>query len=402
MPIRPLSAGKKTGGKRKGKKSVIDEEVIDIRQEQIDRLTREQEEIRSKLNMICSKIIENINIDEYENNIDLTKQQPSDISLDCLLSMVDEMCYYRTAFLNLVQETDDKQKLPIQDKITQLSIEEPQLFRKCLSSNQRLTFVARERDLWKENAQLLQIMYATIVDQLEMGMFQKKIPTTNEILQAHRLNLEDSCLLFLAPNNRSLMERRRKKKLNESEDQPVISVANNENISKPISPLDSNEIPEQPAKNKRRVSFADKVNIIFHNEPSIDEDESHRPLASDILIDKMDSNLRMLIIKELSKDNYIQRPLSKMSSLYGTNLNTYQQQNRSPIWVDFARLIGINESEIEHWLSQSLQYPAGRVISTWCNCTSPPPTVAELYSIISSNKLNRLDLAHSIETMYSI
>ncbi|CAF3802021.1 unnamed protein product, partial [Adineta steineri] len=76
MPIRPLSAGKKTGGKRKGKKSVIDEEVIDIRQEQIDRLTREQEEIRSKLNMICSKIIENINIDEYENNIDLTKQQP--------------------------------------------------------------------------------------------------------------------------------------------------------------------------------------------------------------------------------------------------------------------------------------------------------------------------------------
>jgi hypothetical protein len=95
----------------------------------------------------------------------------------------------------------------------------------------------------------------------------------------------------------------------------------------------------------------------------------------------------------------------KIGSIYSTNtnhLNSYQQQNQSFKWVEFARLIGINESEIEHWLSQSLQYPASRVISTWCNCTSPPPTVAELHSIILSNKLNRVDLAHYIETMYSI
>ncbi len=42
--------------------------------------------------------------------------------------------------------------------------------------------------------------------------------------------------------------------------------------------------------------------------------KSHLPLASHTLVDKMDSNLRMLIIKELSKDSHIEKPLSKMSS----------------------------------------------------------------------------------------
>jgi hypothetical protein len=164
MPVRPLSAGKRKNSSsiKKGKKAVLIEDVIDPRQEQIDRLIREQEQIRSKLNIVCSKIIENINIDDYQNDIDLTKQQPCDISLDNLLSMVDEISYYRRAFLNLIQQTDDDQNLSIQEKITQLSIEEPHLLRKRLTTDQRLTFVSRERDLWKENAQLLQMMYATI------------------------------------------------------------------------------------------------------------------------------------------------------------------------------------------------------------------------------------------------
>lgn len=76
--------------------------------------------------------------------------------------------------------------------------------------------------------------------------------------------------------------------------------------------------------------------------------------------------------------------------------------HESPEWVELARLIGIDESEIDHWLSQNLQYPAGRVISAWCNYASPPPTVAELYTLVSSKELNRPDLARYIETMYII
>ncbi|UJR09135.1 hypothetical protein I4U23_013382 [Adineta vaga] len=419
MPMRSLSAGKKAHGKRKdsaaskkkGRKNLSDEETLDPQQEQINALVREQEQIRSKLNMICSRIIENINIEDYLNDIDLSKQQPSDMSLDKILSMVDELCYFRNAFLNLIQETDDEQKRPIQDRITQLSVEEPQLVRKFLTSDQRLTFVARERDLWKENAEFLQMMYATIVDQLEMGVFQKLNPNATDILQAHRLNLEDACRIFLSPSSRSLIERHVKKIPSELEQPPqIVTDPNVVDTSEPVVSVDVNEnVPPTSStcdKIKRRVSFADKVDIITDDTHTNDEDQTNGktllPLARETLIEKMDSNLRMLIIKELSKDSQIPKPLSKMSSIYRTNSMPYQQQNRSLKWVEFARLTGINESEIEHWLSQSLQYPAGRVMSTWCNCTSPPPTVAELHSVVSSNRLNRLDLARSIETMYRI
>jgi hypothetical protein len=174
MPIRPMATSKNTAARKvdsppnkKAKKMNIskeetDEIVIDPHKEEVDGLIRERDEIRSKLNTICSKIIENINIDNYPNDIDLTKQEPSDLSLEYLLTMIDEICDYRTAFLNLYQETDDNENIPVQKKITQLSVEDPYLFRKRLTSDQRLTFVVRERDLWKENAELLQIMYATI------------------------------------------------------------------------------------------------------------------------------------------------------------------------------------------------------------------------------------------------
>lgn len=165
MPTRPQSAGKKGG--KKGKKKSAKSAAIDPHQEQLDALIREREEIRSKLNLICSKIIENINMDDYQTDVDLTKQQPSDISIDHLLSMVDQICYYRVAFLSLFQEADDNEKISVHKKITQLAADEPDMFRKRLTADQRLTFVTRERDLWKENAQLLQIMYATIGKSIE-------------------------------------------------------------------------------------------------------------------------------------------------------------------------------------------------------------------------------------------
>ncbi len=111
---------------------------------------------------------------------------------------------------------------------------------------------------------------------------------------------------------------------NKLEDQNVTSDLDN-NISAPIIPSDSHENTEHnnnnnpPSKVKRHVSFADKVNIIIDDQQIDNEDQSNEnsrlPLARDTLIDKMDSKLRMLIIKELSKDSHIERPLSKMSEL---------------------------------------------------------------------------------------
>ncbi|UJR37062.1 hypothetical protein I4U23_029767 [Adineta vaga] len=203
MPARPTSGkagGKKdSAGGKKGKNKGAKVGVVDPHQEQIDGLIREREEIRSKLNLVCTKIMENVNLDDYKNDIDISKQQPSDIPIDIIYSMIDQICYYRVAFLNLFQETDDSEKISVQKKITQLSLDDPDLFRKQLTAYQRLTFVARERDVWKENAYLLQDMYKTIVDQVEMETFQKPSVKSEEILKSSRLNLEDICFIFSLP-----------------------------------------------------------------------------------------------------------------------------------------------------------------------------------------------------------
>jgi hypothetical protein len=162
--------------------------------------------------------------------------------------------------------------------------------------------------------------------------------------------------------------------------------------------------------------------------PSIQLPTKYRlPSAGDVLISKMDSNLRMLIIKELSKNGHNERFLSRMSrfsiktddstcmhdSFPGSTTSVDESKLRrtstksssshdSSDWIKLARLVGVNESEIDHWLSQNLQYPAGRVIATWCSYSTSAPTVADFYSYLSSKQLNRPDLARCIETMYSI
>ncbi|CAF2005803.1 unnamed protein product [Rotaria magnacalcarata] len=448
MSARSLSSTKKANStkvdssstKKKGKKKNPQEDIVDVHQQQIDELVREREEIRSKLNTICSKIIENTNIDDYQSEIDLTKQQPSDVPLDNILSMIDTLCHYRSAFLNIFQESEEQEHRPIQKRITQLAIEEPNLLRKRLTLDQRLTFVARERDLWKENAQSIQIMYATIVDQLEIGALKNSNSKTTDIIRSHRLNLEDVCLIFSSSNIRSLDEAQKQRKKNTLDNQ--LDKLNDKQISFDLERQDDNNnsnissfripstVDDDKTDNnslssnvKRTVLFATEVRIINDNEDishqQIKNDDqsktrlfSPKPilsLASHILIDNMDSDLRMLIIKELSKDNFYQRPPSKMSFNYTRNNDdfrsyqeNYRSQNRLPEWVVLARLIGVDEPEIDHWSSQNLQYPAGRVISTWCNSTSPPPTVAQLYFLLSTNQLNRLDLARHIETMYRI
>ena len=79
---------------------------------------------------------------------------------------------------------------------------------------------------------------------------------------------------------------------------------------------------------KRTVVFNNEINVVYVDREADDQNvkvqdqsqerifstKSSLPLASDTLVDKMDSNLRMLIIKELSKDNHIQRKPSKTSS----------------------------------------------------------------------------------------
>jgi hypothetical protein len=132
------------------------------------------------------------------------------------------------------------------------------------------------------------------------------------------------------------------KEINESKHQEVFAgldqqEINNITLSNNNNNNDFNDMKERqtnsPSKTKRNVSFADQISVIIDNK-ELDEQESiyekpsppppsllpkekplpikpRLPLASDTLVDKMDPNLRMLIVKELSKDSQIPRPPSR-------------------------------------------------------------------------------------------
>lgn len=94
------------------------------------------------------------------------------------------------------------------------------------------------------------------------------------------------------------------------------------------------EVPDRSlsssAKSKRNVSFAEEKNVFYENKDIDREVQYHKqqpvlrdkiisskprlPSANEVSVDQMDSNLRMLIVKELSKDSQVFQPSSRKSS----------------------------------------------------------------------------------------
>ena len=113
-------------------------------------------------------------------------------------------------------------------------------------------------------------------------------------------------------------------------DQQEINNITNSNNNDHFNEMRERQI-NSPSKTKRNVSFADQISVIIDEQESINEKPSpppqppppslpkekslpikpRLPLASDTLVDRMDPNLRMLIVKELSKDSQIPRPPSR-------------------------------------------------------------------------------------------
>lgn len=99
---------------------------------------------------------------------------------------------------------------------------------------------------------------------------------------------------------------------------PIEEKVSSEPIERPIS--------SSSTKTKRNVSFAEEVNVFYDNKDfdhqipqpvkeKIPPLKPRLPPANETSVDQMDSNLRMLIVKELSKDSQVFQPASRKSSI---------------------------------------------------------------------------------------
>jgi hypothetical protein len=90
---------------------------------------------------------------------------------------------------------------------------------------------------------------------------------------------------------------------------PVLNISNQNPIEEKINDSDyySSSSTSSFYQQLHNISLQTKYNLPL---------KYRLPLASEVLVNKMDSNLRMLIIKELSKSGHAERPLSRMSKIF--------------------------------------------------------------------------------------
>ncbi|CAF1107544.1 unnamed protein product [Didymodactylos carnosus] len=358
------------GTKKDGKKEKKGSKSLDVNDAKIEALIHEREAMRTKLNILCTKIIENVNVDDFSEYKDMTEtKMPSDCSIQTLLAMIDQICQFRIAFLTLYSEIDNGIRVPITEKITQLAIEKPELFRKKLNPEQRLTFVMKERDKWKENAQILQIMYATI------GVLQNKNIKVFDILATHRLNLTDVSLIFNSPIIQSIdgAQKVRVKKnldnelsklrekhaffdLTNTEDtreeqklqeqvQQLVSIQHNiadtftsrqnstskKQIRSIVQNQNANDYDQLEQRqlthtqSKRSVSFADEVNILNENNLSSHNNETFQTEHSHANLSSTNSSLtNVQLNNDLKTNNY-----DSSDQLSPTSLSSYNSSNQN-------------------------------------------------------------------------
>ena len=134
-------------------------------QTKIDELTLSLEQAREENNklkenfqLICKKIVDNIDISEYAYIEPNT--EPDRIDIKDLLHMVQKMALMAAT----ISTTDNIESHceALEFRITELTNENSSFFKNKLKLQERLEFIMQERDVWKRNAETLKRMYAKL------------------------------------------------------------------------------------------------------------------------------------------------------------------------------------------------------------------------------------------------
>jgi chromosome segregation ATPase len=131
---------------------------VDELTEEVERLRTENDEIKTKFQMICKKIVDNIDLSEYafiDPNI-----EPYMIDIRDLFHMIQKLSL-------LAATTNSSDKIEshmerLETRITELANENSDYIKNKLKLHERLEFIMQERDVWKRNAETLKAMYSKL------------------------------------------------------------------------------------------------------------------------------------------------------------------------------------------------------------------------------------------------
>jgi chromosome segregation ATPase len=124
----------------------------------IQQLKEENDKLKENFQLLCKKIVDNIDISEYAFIEPDT--EPDRIDIKDLLHMVQKMALMAAT----ISSTDNIESHceALEVRITELTNENSSFFKNKLKLQERLEFIMQERDVWKRNAETLKRMYAKL------------------------------------------------------------------------------------------------------------------------------------------------------------------------------------------------------------------------------------------------
>ena len=155
------SSGKSAKGSASGKANSKSNELqkkIDELNGTIDTLKSENELIRSKLKMLCKKVVDSVDLTQYEFIEPTT--EPDEIDIKDLMHMVQRLALLAMQ-VNSTDNIESHMEI-LEQRISELSNENSTFFKNKLKLQERLEFIMQERDVWRRNAETLKKMYAKL------------------------------------------------------------------------------------------------------------------------------------------------------------------------------------------------------------------------------------------------
>lgn len=125
----------------------------------ISSLRAENDELKSKLKLICKKIVDNTNMANYSFLDASSLEQPETIDLKDIMHMLQTIILLAN---ELPEANLENHVEKLEMRITELSNENSSYFKHKLKLQERLEFIMQERDVWKRNADTLKKMYAKL------------------------------------------------------------------------------------------------------------------------------------------------------------------------------------------------------------------------------------------------
>jgi hypothetical protein len=131
--------------------------------EKLETLQNENAILKAKIKTICQKVIDNVDMSNY-NFIDKATTEADQIETKDILHMIQTLGLLAIKTNENSKDGYENHLENLEIRITELVSEQGYIFKTKLKLQERLEFIMQERDVWKRNAETIKALYEKLCE----------------------------------------------------------------------------------------------------------------------------------------------------------------------------------------------------------------------------------------------